>query len=198
MTTANKQKLSEKVWAESVTEKLHDFITRLDSNFAADTSQKLAYSNEIRQYDDETTLSEENKFETDILIYEKSEGKTWKPRLVIETKINSVNTHDSITYSHKAHLHKTVHPYLRYGMFIGAMGDGGLPARVLRHGEQFDFMLAWRDTDGSKKEWDALFSIVRQELAISQRLEESLYENRAKGRKRFFAYHRPLVPYPID
>ncbi|GAB4286004.1 MAG: hypothetical protein Kow0081_4020 [Candidatus Dojkabacteria bacterium] len=66
----------------------------------------------------------------------------------IEAKINSVTTHDAITYSQKAQTHKNVHSYLRYGILIGNRKDYALPGRLFRHGQHFDFMLSWKSFEG--------------------------------------------------
>jgi len=55
--------------------------------------------------------------ETDLLVVENLDEVKWTPRVVIEAKGNgAINTHDAITYSHKAATHRQVHPYLRYGL----------------------------------------------------------------------------------
>jgi len=69
--------------------------------------------------DDEPGDSKYIKYETDLLVYQKINNEKWKPRIIIEGKINSVTTHDAITYSQKASTHKNVHPYVRYGILIG-------------------------------------------------------------------------------
>ncbi len=81
-------------------------------------------------------------FEQDILVYEqKTEGHTSIiPRVIIEVKYGRVTTHDAIVYSYKAECIKRIYPFCRYGMVIGDVKN--IPGRVLRHGRQFDFVLA--------------------------------------------------------
>jgi hypothetical protein len=55
-------------------------------------------------------------------------------------KYGRVTTHDAIVYSYKAECIKRVYPFCRYGMVIGDTKN--IPGRVLRHGRQFDFVLA--------------------------------------------------------
>jgi hypothetical protein len=63
----------------------------------------LPYSSEISTYNDDKP--EQQNFigyETDILIFEPIEETRWKPRIIVEAKINSVTTHDANNYSQKA------------------------------------------------------------------------------------------------
>lgn len=180
-------------WARSVTERIHAYVKTLSDKYAADVGQKLCYANEVRQYRNAIAECQEVNFETDILLYEWVDDEVWKPRVVIETKIGGVTTHDAITYSKKAHNHRAVHPFLRYGMFMGNMRAGGVPARVLRHGENFDFMISWESFEPQTKEWDTLCKILKSEIEASQIVESALFNNRSKDRERYFAYHKPLV-----
>lgn len=189
--------MRESDWAKSVTENIHTFVKTLSENYAADVGQRLCYANEIRLYRNQQAECHEVGFETDILVYEWMDDEVWKPRVVIETKIDGVTTHDAITYSKKALSHRNVTPFLRYGIFMGGLGQLGVPARVLRHGENFDFMVAWKAYEPETKEWDTLCSILKSEIEASQAVENALFNNRAKDRDRNFAYHRPLAVHRI-
>ncbi|EGU9030363.1 hypothetical protein GA076_19070 [Vibrio parahaemolyticus] len=189
--------MKETKWAEQVAGEIHDFLQTISPKYAADVAEKLTYANEVRHYKNDVPHSIETKFETDILIYEWLDDETWTPRVVVEMKIKSINTHDAITYSRKAQNHRFVHPYLRYGMFIGGIGTGGVPTRLLRHGEAFDFMIAWEDYKPTDNEKQVLFDILASEVEASKQLEQILYNNRTKERKKFTAYHRPLVPHEV-
>lgn len=190
--------MKEKLWAKEVTERIHSYLKSISDKYAADVAQKLCYANEVLQYHGDNAECKETKFETDILIYEWVNEEVWKPRVVIETKIGSVTTHDAITYSKKAQNHRFVHPYLRYGMFIGNMGKSGVPARLLRHGEGFDFMISWEGYKSNKTEWEILCEIIESEINASQTLEDVLFNNRSRDRKKYIAYHRPLVKKPNE
>lgn len=158
----------------------------------AKTDIKLTYANEVIAYaPGEKIECEQMRFETDILIYEDLNNGRWKPRVVIETKIRGVTTHDAITYSQKAANHKAVHPYLRYGIGIGKIDQ--LPGRLFRHGENFDFMISWVDFDPNGDELDGLTAVVKQEVEASRQLEEIMYGTRNKDRAKYFILHRPLV-----
>jgi hypothetical protein len=105
-------------------------------------ARKIPYSFEIISYKDnkpeETNLI---KYETDLIICQNLSENKWKPRIIIEGKLNSVTTHDAITYSQKAATHKNVHLFLRYGILIGNRKHFPLPGRLFRHGDHFNFML---------------------------------------------------------
>ncbi|MCD9498846.1 hypothetical protein [Photobacterium carnosum] len=189
--------MRETKWARQVTAEIHDYVQSISPRYTADVAQKLCYANEVRQYKNGVAESIETKFETDILIYEWIDDETWTPRVVVETKVESVTTHDAITYSKKAQSHRVVHPFLRYGMFIGGIGSSGVPARLLRHGEAFDFMIAWKDLKPTDKEKQVLFGILASEIEASKQVEQILYNNRNKERMKFSAYHRPLVQYEV-
>ena len=75
------------------------------------------------------------------LLGSKANGQTSiVPRVCIEVKFEGVSTHDAIVYSAKAARLRTVYPYLRYGLVLGCFAD--IPLRVLRHGQEFDFIVA--------------------------------------------------------
>lgn len=189
--------MNEKEWASKISKMLHDNFrtTHLPNlkNISAKDGEKLLYAREINAYtstgyDD---ASDKMEFETDILISEKSPNENWKPRVVIETKINGVSTHDAITYSAKAAYHKSVHPYLRYGIFIGNLDS--IPGRLYRHGENFDFMITWPSLDAHTNEFHQLFELIAKEIDASRQLEEILYSTRKKSRSKYSILHRPLV-----
>ena len=181
--------MKETEWAKMVAEKLDSEL----SSFHVEAGKKLIYANEIVEYGEDETSYNEMAYETDILIYEKTNDKKWKPRVVIETKINSVTTHDSITYSQKSATHKYVHPYLRYGIFLGNRGNSPLPGRLFRHGAHFDFMLSWIGYDPEEYEWKALTDIIYKEINASKQLEEMIFNSRSKEREKYFVLHKPLV-----
>ena len=181
--------MKETEWAKLVADKLDTEL----SGFNVQAGKKLIYANEIIEYGEDTSLYNEMGYETDILVYESLSNDTWKPRVVIETKINSVTTHDAITYSQKSAAHKYVHPYLRYGIFIGNRQHHPLPGRLFRHGAHFDFMLSWQGFEPLEYEWAALTEIINKEISASKQLEEMFFNSRSKGRKKYFALHKPLI-----
>jgi hypothetical protein len=153
---------------------------------------RLTYGYEIRAYGEEPT-PQQTGFQTDLAVVETSADGSWKPRVVVEAKVRSISTHDAITYSHKAAIHRAVHPYLRYGVMLGEMGCRGLPGRLYRHGVQFDFMLSFRGTRASRDELTVFERLLLDEVAASRMLERLLYESRMRGRDEYNVLHRRLV-----
>lgn len=131
-------------------------------------------------------------YQTDILISEHSDDDSWVPRVVIECKIgdSKVSTHDALTYSAKAATHKHVHPYLRYGILLGAFNNS-LPYRLIRHGAYFDFMIAWKAEKPSEQEWQTLIDLIKDEVKASRCLQDIL-TNRTSNTERYSMLHKPL------
>ena len=185
--------MKEKEWANRVAERLNSEL----SGVCVETGKRLIYANEIVECGEGQETYNKMSYETDILVYEGDSEGLWKPRVVIETKVGSVTTHDAITYSQKSASHKYIHPYLRYGIFIGHRDRYPLPGRLFRHGAHFDFMISWQDYESKDHEWDALTDVVKKEIDASQRLEEMIFNSRIKNRKKYFVLHKPLVTEEI-
>jgi hypothetical protein len=164
---------------------------------------ELTYAHEILSYTSDSRgkaipqSPHSPTYQTDILISEHKPDETWIPRIVIECKLGDsrISTHDALTYSAKAATHKHVHPYLRYGILLGAFNNS-LPYRLVRHGSYFDFMVAWRAESPSTVEWNALVELIKEDVKASRALQDIL-TNRSLGRNRYVALHKPvrLVPY---
>lgn len=185
--------MSEREWVQSIIKDIEEALQPFNSNLRVTDGLKLPYASEVLTYNDKKP--EQQNFigyETDILIFEQLDESRWKPRIIVEAKINSVTTHDAITYSQKAQTHKNVHPYLRYGILIGNRRSYPLPGRLFRHGQHFDFMLSWKSFEGEKSEWDSLIEILKSEYEASLILDEIIFNSRAKDRKKFTSLHKPL------
>ena len=198
MSTNKTERISEIDWAKYVAEIINGKLNELFPNLKlyAEPEKKLVYAYEINEYDHDGSHKPESMgFKTDILIFEKLKNESWKPRVVIETKIRGVTTHDAITYSKKAANHKAVHPYLRYGIFIGKIEQ--IPRRLIRHGENFDFMITWADDKPSPEELDNFFDVIKREVDASLQLDR-IYGRRETGKEsqKYTVLHRPLVLKP--
>lgn len=186
--------MNEKQWVKTLIKDFELSLQNINPNLRVADGRRLPYASEIVSYsgiqpDQHNYIG----YETDILIFEQVDDVRWKPRIIIETKINSVTTHDAITYSQKAQTHKNVHPYLRYGLLIGNSSEYALPGRLFRHGQHFDFMLSWKTFVGSVNEWATLTDILIKEYKASQTLEEIIFNSRAKDRNKYTSLHRPLI-----
>ena len=185
--------MKEKEWVSTIIPEIEQSLQHDSDNLKVVAGRKLPYSNEILSYsgnkpDQQNYIA----YETDILILEQVDEDNWKPRIIIETKINKVTTHDAITYSQKAQTHKYVHPYLRYGILIGNRKHYPLPGRLFRHGQHFDFMLSWKTYDADEKEWQQLIEILKDEVEASRALEEMIFKSRSRSRMKYTSLHKPL------
>jgi len=187
---------AEVVWSHEIAEKLNARMVALDSRLDVIAGYRLAYTNEVLHYEvSGLAVSSQHSYETDVLVRETVAGR-WKPRVVIEMKLAKVTTHDAITYSQKAATHKQVHPYLRYGILIGARQHYPLPGRLFRHGAYFDFMASWVAQNPDPAESDAFVRLLQDEVSASRQLEEIMHESRSLQRRRYTILHRHLILWP--
>ena len=181
--------MTETEWVERIAKLLRKSLHM--KSIVVETGKRLAYGYEITQYE-----SEQNpkviEYETDLALIEQKNPNSWTPRVIIEAKVKSINTHDVITYSHKATTHRGVHPYLRYGIMLGKRGHYPLPGRLYRHGTQFDFMASFRSFTPTSLEWAKFLKILKSEIQASRRLEKILYESRSPHRDQYTFFHRKL------
>jgi hypothetical protein len=188
------EEMGEKEWVKTIIEDIELELRLTNDNIRVEAGRRLTYANEILEYNDNNQPEnhESKGFETDVLVFEKVNENVWKPRVVIETKVGSVTTHDAITYSQKAFMHKNVHPYLRYGILISYRENYPLPGRLFRNGGYFDFMISWKDYYSDDHEREKFFQIINSEIEASKMLEEIIYNSRKKNREKFTVLHRPL------
>ncbi len=180
-------------WVEGIRPRVQDDLKSLSGDgktVQVLTKFRLIYASEvIRHGEKNAPETRETGYQTDLLIRDNRADESWVPRVVIECKLDSVTTHDALTYSAKAATHKQVHPYLRYGILVA--GEPSLPARLVRHGTHFDFMMVWARSEPSKTEWDALVATLKQEVEASRRLQVMITE-RSSGRPTYRLLHRPI------
>jgi hypothetical protein len=186
--------MTEKEWVALVVTHLEPLLAADDSTLRLEQGKRLAYAEEIITYRGQSAHARHTTlYETDLLISERLSDTDWVPRVVIEAKINAVTTHDAITYSHKAALHKAVHPYLRYGIILGHRGHFPLPGRLFRHGAHFDFMCSLVDFEPTPNELETLRAVILDEVRAGQALQEMIFDSRRPGRKHYTFLHRPLM-----
>lgn len=180
--------------APSIEERLQEY----DPNLSLRVGYKLPYAYEICAYEnDEACENWPMRYETDLLVVENSDKEKWIPRVVIEAKGNgAINTHDAITYSHKAATHRQVHPYLRYGILLGDREHYPLPGRLFRHGTQFDFMISWVEHEPRKQELDDTVDVLLKEVDASRILERIIFDSRKKNRDHYTVLHKELKVRP--
>ena len=183
--------MTEKQWVETIKEYLQSFV--LSENIMVDTLTKLPYAYEILEYNTDFSPNKENSmpFETDMLIYEQI-GNIIKPRIIIEAKLEGITTHDAITYSYKAQNHKSITPFIRYGIIIGNRKHYPLPGRLFRHGTNFDFMMNFQKEELSPIERSTFQDLLKKELLYSKQLEEIFLNSRSSNREHYFVLQKEL------
>ena len=182
--------MKEVEWVELMAARLTPALK--DHTVEVQTGLKLAYGHEIKSYG-KTEASHTSSLQTDLAIVEHIDAERWTPRVVVEAKLGSVTTHDAITYSEKAATHRSVHPYLRYGIMLGEREHHPLPGRLYRHGAQFDFMASFSGLEPTDLELTAFAEVLAAEIAASRTLERILYESRRPDRDRYTILHRRLI-----
>ena len=187
---------TERQWVSSFIKKLDKELKKMPHKgfvMTAADGTKLAYACEIQSYgSDGEPIVTTNKYETDILVSDVFNDGSWVPRVIIECKLAKITTHDALTYSAKAASHRSVHPYLRYGFCAGARADYAIPARLVRHGQQFDFMISWKSMKASAAEWKSFCSLIVQEVEASRKLQALLTDNRSAARVKHSNIHKPI------
>ncbi len=180
-------RITENEWTKSIC----DLLTQQDlgKDIYIDVLKKIPYAFEISSFNEDWEVGDEDfdktSFETDMVVYEKTNGKII-PRVIIESKIGTVTTHDAITYSHKAMYHKNVIPFVRYGIMLGDRKTYPLPGRLFRHGTNFDFLFSFVDYIPSEKETLTFVDMIKREITYSRQFEEILSNSRSRNRKRYF------------
>ena len=161
----------------------------IGENIYIDVLRKIPYAFEVSAFDEDWEVDEESlcetSFETDLVVYEKRDKKI-VPRVIIESKVGTVTTHDAITYSHKAMYHKNVIPFLRYGIMLGSREKYPLPGRLFRHGTNFDFLFSFVDYQPTDKELDTFIEMLKKEILYSHKIEEILFNSRSRSRKHYY------------
>ena len=152
------------------------------NNFMALNSEELCFTDVDLKA---TDLDKKGMyFEVDLFIGEKTKNDHIIPRIVIEAKYKDINTHDPITYSYKAELHKNIYPGLRYGLMIGNYKANRkeencyIPIKCVEFGDGFDFIFLFKgneqDTKLDKNELKVFSKVIRENLEVSEKLESFL------------------------
>ncbi len=179
--------MRENEWTKSICEMLQE--QKFGSEIFIDVLRKIPYAFEISSFSEEWKIQNDSfndkSFETDMVIYEKKDNKII-PRVIIESKIGTVTTHDAITYSHKAIYHKNVIPFVRYGIILGERGTYPLPGRLFRHGTNFDFLFSFINYVPTENEKQKFVEMLKKEILYSRQIEEILSNSRSKGRQRYY------------
>ncbi len=186
--------MTEVEWVEEIAKHVRDKPMFQNSGLEIETGFRLPYGFEIsahKQDDKPNTVM--TSFETDLAIIERNKDGSWRPRVIVEAKITNITTHDAITYSTKAAAHRSVYPYLRYGVMLGNRSENALPGLLFRHGSQFDFMFSFQNFQTSGSEMEAFLKLLDSEIQASRTIEKLLFDNRKQNRERYTILHKKLV-----
>jgi hypothetical protein len=189
------KQIGEREWARDLAIRLNAELNRrapADLKIEAKDGVGLLYAYEIHAYQNDipdVDNLQSSQYETDIMVSEKVDDLKWIPRVVIECKLGTVNTHEPLAYSAKAATHKHVHPYLRYGILIG--GCPRLPRRLVRHGVNFDYMVTWKQYRPDENEWEFFINLLFEELEASNKIQSLLKDSRNSAQ--YQSLHKRLV-----
>lgn len=187
--------MKESAWVTDILQpSIQKIISALgDESLQVLSGKKLPYTGCVTRYDktNKPHELEMQSYETDLLITETFSDLSWSPRVLIETKLKTITTHDAICYGQKALTHKNIHPYLRYGILIGDFDDS-LPARLIVHGGLFDFMMVWQKSNPDARETEQIINIIRSEIEASRQLETFIRTRRTKEKKAVYSLQRKL------
>lgn len=179
-------------WTLSICELLKK---ELDSNkYEVVCFEKVPYSVFVSDYKNNKENVKFMKYEVDLLIKEKQDNNLI-PRIIIESKYKTFSTHDAITYSDKAKGHKELYSGLRYGFMIGNSNEKYIASRLMNHGSNFDFMIAFNDDVPNDKEWILFVDIIKRNLECANKLENIINDRRKKDKKRYFCIERNMNFY---
>lgn len=182
----------EDIWSKSICELLKKELDK--DKYIVSCFERVPYSIFVNGYKNGIEDLEMLGYEVDLLIKEKR-GNYEVPRLIIESKYNGISTHDAITYNDKAKCHKEIFCGLKYGIMIGNCKDKYVPARMLSHGNDFDFMFVFEDDEPSAKEWQLFVDIVKRNLDSANKYENIIRDRRKRGKKKYFCIEKDLRFY---
>jgi hypothetical protein len=123
-------------------------------------------------------------FQTDICVFELADGIEF-PRVVIEFK-ERLTTHDILTYSAKAGMHKKIYPCLRYGILVSE--EESIPRRFFVHNENLDFFIAAKSYKAESQIRPFVKELIEKELRVSKILEQIHFAG-----QKFDYYRREIV-----
>ena len=109
----------------------------------------------------------QSAFQTDLCVFECVANGAELPRVVLEFKTD-LTTHDVLTYSAKAARHRSVYPYLRYGLVLARPTT--VPRRFFTHNDALDFCMALGGAEPKQ-----VVALVQEELAVSQRMQALVF-----------------------
>lgn len=180
----------ENEWTKSIAELLRKELD--EEKYLVVCFERVPYATLIKDNGDVDVW----KYEVDLLIKEKVNNE-YMPRLIIESKYNCISSHDVITYNDKAKCHKSLYCGLKYGMMVGKCKDS-VPSRFVQHGDNFDFIIAFKDDEPTEKEFKVFVDIIKDNLYSGNKMENIVFNRRKKNKERYFCIERKVNFYSND
>ncbi|MGP6294506.1 hypothetical protein [Caldiplasma sukawensis] len=117
----------------------------------------------------------DNSFQIDVLILDRNEI----PLLAIEIKTydeDTPTTHDILVYSTKAHRHKVVYPWLRYGLIWSNRKP--VTGKLFKNNEFLDFFggISKEDITSKDERWERFVDLILRQLRFANRLRDLFTE----------------------
>ncbi len=123
-----------------------------------------------------------NAFEVDIAILRVPNDNDEKgiPMIAIELKTgskDSATTHDILVSSSKAHKHKVIFPWLRYGLIW--FNDRPVTSKFFKNNEYIDFAggISNDDIKSKKNKWNDMMEILKDQLETAEEMYHILSKN---------------------
>ena len=166
--------MTQRDWVAKIQPRLAEEL----SDLTVEAGRTSSYTREVRDYEppeggkplslsgDETL----EPFAIDLLVGESVSPAVWRPRVALEIKVG-ISPQDAVRDPHKAFLHKTFSPYLRYGVLL--LGSPGESRELLipKKGH-IDFVMSLPGRELTPADIGTLARFIRQEAGASRQLEE--------------------------
>ena len=104
-------------------------------------------------------------FRVDLLVWEEVNRRV-VPRVVVEVK-TGLSTHELLTVSSKAEMHKQTYPYLRYGLAL-LLRKRQIDPRYLEYGQLLDFIYTFSSQEPSNDELEDFYKRILRQVEISK------------------------------
>ena len=154
---------------------------------------RLAVGHEVVDYG-ATMMRHKSITQTvDLLIAERLSDDRWTPRVAMECLTGDPSTRTAKALDARVAGFKAFNPSMRFGALVGEHGGPGLPASLVKHCPNLDFVTAWTDRLPTEAQWSRLSAIFATEVAASRALHNLIFraEHHSAGPLRFM--HRGLT-----
>lgn len=191
---------SETQWVQSIAGLIREHLGKVypaGEPVSVEADVNLASGYQILDYTDKSARHSVLFHKADLVVLEETPGskgsKKWTPRVAMECKFGELTSKEALAYNARAEQFKSVHPYLRYGLLIGGFDGLSLPVRTIKHGVQFDFIVAWEGHEPKGMTRERLGAIIVAEVDASRVLTSLLMKEGTALLGPVRMVHRPLT-----